>query len=262
MSDYLWLIPPVIIGFLALWSNVILGRQVLKRGVIFIDLAMAQIAALGVLYVEMASGHAQVSIWEKLAASWIMTLCAAGLLMFLERVVKQHLEAVIGLLYVLAACSGILMVSTQPHGKELIDALLNGRLLWAGTSDIFPVLAVALVLIVIQQWKAHWLDGRAFYLLFALAIPPLVINVGVYLEFAALIIPALALVYLPKNTNVLFAVLMGCIAGGFGFMASLWWDLPIGPIVVVAMALVALVVVLAARLIPRKDSEQEKVQIV
>lgn len=104
------------------------------------------------------------------------------------------MEALIGLLYVLAACLAILLVSHNPHGKEMIASLLNDRLLWSGLRDVIPVLVVAMALVVIQTWCSRWLSGHGFYLLFAIAVPPLVMSLGVYLEFASLIIPALAVV--------------------------------------------------------------------
>lgn len=234
--EYSWLIAPVLVGLCALVANIILGRQVLKRGVIFIDLAMAQIAALGVLAVELSVGHTSVALSSKLLASWLLTVPAALLLSSLERRVNQHLEALIGLLYVLAACLAVLLVSHNPHGKEMIASLINGRLLWSGFGDVIPVLTVALALVAIQIWRDNWLSGRSFYILFAIAVPPLVMSLGVYLEFASLIIPALAVVKLNHRPMWLGAVTVGMVGGIGGFYASLIFDYPVGPCVVLCMA--------------------------
>lgn len=240
--SHAWMLTPALVGACALVANVILGRQVLKRGVIFIDLAMAQIAALGVLWIELNAGHDSVGLWNKILASWALTLPAALLLSGLEHRVKQHLEAIIGLLYVTAACAAVVLVSSNPHGKELISALLNGRLLWSSAEDIWPVALVSMGLVLVQIWRPMWLAGRGFYLLFALAIPPLVISLGVYLEFASLIIPALVVAMWPTRSPWLVALSLGITGGIAGFVASLFWDYPIGPSVVLAMVVAGLVI--------------------
>ncbi|MDN3613264.1 metal ABC transporter permease [Vibrio gallaecicus] len=233
---YSWIVAPALVGLFALFANIILGRQVLKRGVIFIDLAMAQIAALGVLIIQLSVGHADVPFSSKLLASWVLTVPAAILLSYLERKVDQHLEALIGLLYVLAACLAVLLVSHNPHGKEMISSLLNGRLLWSSPSDVLPVFCVAAALFAIQVWRGSWLAGRGFYILFAIAIPPLVMSLGVYLEFACLIIPALSVAALNNRTMWLGAIVVGMVGGVGGFYTSLIWDFPVGPCVVLSMA--------------------------
>ncbi|KJY80372.1 metal ABC transporter permease [Vibrio nigripulchritudo] len=245
---YSWIVAPALVGLFALFANIILGRQVLQRGVIFIDLAMAQTAALGVLFVELSAGHAGVDFTTKLLASWLLTVPAALLLSWLEDKVKHHLEALIGLLYVLAACAAVIMVSHNPHGKEMISGLLNGRLLWSTPSDILPVFCVAFILANIQIWRPGWLAGRGFYVLFALAIPALVISLGVYLEFACLIIPALAVIMSGSRRIWLSALAIGVIGGVGGFYASLLWDYPIGPSVVLAMAATGFVYLLVSKL--------------
>lgn len=240
MSHYAWLLAPVTIGVLALVCNIILGRQVLQRGVVFIDLAMAQISALAMITIELYAGF-ESNLLSKVLASYLLTLPAAGVLIFIERRAIAHLEALIGLLYVIAACLAVNVVSVQAHGKELIDSLLNGRLLWADGRDIGCVALVTLILLWIQFQRRRWLTGPAFYILFALAVPPLVINLGVYLEFAALIMPALfALLFKPRQ--YWWASLgLGLLGGGGGFLLSFYWDYPVGPSVVITMAVFAMV---------------------
>ncbi|MGR6839562.1 metal ABC transporter permease [Aliivibrio wodanis] len=239
--EYSWTVAPILVGLFSLCANIILGRQVLKRGVIFIDLAMAQIAALGVLIVQLSVGHADVAFSSKLLASWMLTVPAAILLSSLERKIHQHLEALIGLLYVLAACLAVLLVSHNPHGKEMISSLLNGRLLWSSLSDVVPVFCVAVILVAIQILRDNWLTGRSFYILFAIAIPPLVMSLGVYLEFACLIIPALSVVTMNNRAMWLGAIGVGMVGGVGGFYTSLIWDYPVGPCVVLSMAVAGLV---------------------
>ncbi len=169
MSTHMWLMTPAAIGLLALVSNIILGRQVLRRGVVFIDLAMAQISALAMIIVELYAGF-DASLLSKVLASYLLTLPVAGLLSYLEHRAMPHLEAMIGLLYVIAACVSINVVSVQAHGKEMIDSLLGGRLLWTDITDVGLVFMVTLSLLWVQWQRRHWLEGAKFYLLFALAV--------------------------------------------------------------------------------------------
>lgn len=161
MNHYAWLLAPVTIGVLALVCNIILGRQVLQRGVVFIDLAMAQISALAMITIELYAGF-ESNLLSKVLASYLLTLPAAGVLIFIERRAIAHLEALIGLLYVIAACLAVNVVSVQAHGKELIDSLLNGRLLWADGRDIGCVALVTLILLWINLSAAAGLQGLPF----------------------------------------------------------------------------------------------------
>ncbi|EOA6546942.1 metal ABC transporter permease [Vibrio vulnificus] len=256
MSEHIWLMTPVAIGLLALVSNIILGRQVLRRGVVFIDLAMAQISALAMIIVELYAGF-EASLLSKVLASYLLTLPVAGLLSYLEYRATPHLEAMIGLLYVIAACVSINVVSVQAHGKELIDSLLGGRLLWTDITDVGLVLMVTLSLLWVQWLRSHWLEGAKFYLLFALAVPPLVINLGVYLEFAALILPALFALLFRNSLYWWAAISLGIVGGSAGFLMSLWGDYPVGPSIVLTMAgvgAVGVMVNLASLYFQRADS--------
>lgn len=243
MSDFMWLLIPATIGLLALVCNIILGRQVLRRGVVFIDLAMAQIAALAMIVVELYAGF-EVSLLVKVMASYLLTLPVAWLLSVLESRATPHLEAMIGLLYVIAACFALNIVSAQAHGKELIDSLLGGRLLWTDSSDVGLVVVVTFALLWVQWQRRQWLEGPKFYLMFALAVPPLVVNLGVYLEFAALILPALFALRFKPQHYWWSAMSVGVMGGAAGFLVSLWWDYPVGPSIVLAMVVLGLIGVL------------------
>lgn len=242
IATYDWLIPPILIGILAVICNIFLGKQVLKRGVIFIDLAMAQVAALGVIVVDFYfHSYAHQSSWVSLLGAWALTLIAAAIIMLLEDKVKSHLEAMIGLIYVVSACIATLIVSHNPHGMEVAKTLLNGRLLWTDWLDFWPILFITLIVVTIAKYKGNWLSGKGFYFVFALVIPPLVLNLGVYLEFAALIIPVLFTNAIHNKKYRLFAALSLGICGLlFGFTLSVMHDLPIGPSVVIGMSILAL----------------------
>lgn len=106
---------------------------------------------------------------------------------------------------------------------------------------------VTLSLLWVQWQRRHWLEGAKFYLLFALAVPPLVINLGVYLEFAALILPALFALLFRSSLYWWAAISLGIVGGSAGFLMSLWGDYPVGPSIVLAMAAVGAVGVIVKR---------------
>jgi len=218
--------PPLVAGLLIAATHVPLGRQVLARGIIFIDLAVAQIAALGVL----AAGLGGATVPTQVAAG-VGALLGALWLRLCERWWPEVLEALIGVTFVLAAAAGLLLLSHNPHGAEHMQDLLAGQILWVGYGQLGPVAllyAVVLGLLWAGRGGARW----AFYLAFALAVTASVQLVGVYLVFATLIVPALGVRGLRGGRAV--AAGYGIAAAGYagGLWLSTVLDLPAGPLVV------------------------------
>ena len=107
---------PLIAGLLVLATHVPLGAQVLDRGIVFIDLAVAQMAGLGVIVAD-ALGLPDRGVAMQ-AAALTAALGGAALLAWTERRAAQQQEALIGVSFVLAACAGILVLAGNPHGGE------------------------------------------------------------------------------------------------------------------------------------------------
>ena len=120
MSDFqanlgiLW--PALIAGVLVALSHVPLGQQVLRRGIVFIDLAIAQVAALGVIAAETAGLELQGAMTQ--VAAVVAALLGALLLTWTERKRPEVQEALIGVLFVLASTAQILLLANNPHGGE------------------------------------------------------------------------------------------------------------------------------------------------
>jgi zinc/manganese transport system permease protein len=185
---------PFAAGLVVLATHVPLGITVLRRGIIFIDLAVAQVAALGVI----VAGLAHLDEWwggfgTQLAAG-IAALGAAALLTFCERRWPEIQEALIGLLFVFAAAAGILLLAGNPQGGEHLRDLLAGQILWTGWGQIGIVAALSAAVLAGRAWLAPrgGGEGLAFYGLFAVAVTASVQLVGVLLVFASLIAPAVA----------------------------------------------------------------------
>jgi zinc/manganese transport system permease protein len=240
--------PAFLAGLLVLSTHVPLGRQVLAKGIIFIDLAIAQMAGLGVIAAHSFD-------WEP--GGWKMQLTAAVaamggslLLYVMERRWPQIQEALIGVVFVSGASIGILLVSANPHGGEAIKDLMAGQILWVSYSQLIPV-AVLYALILASWGYRHRLSTLGFYMVFALAVTASVQLVGVYLVFASLIVPALAVRQLPAKLALTVGYGLGAMAYALGLALSALFDLPSGPVVVCALVVCAL---LAAQLFPRQAS--------
>jgi zinc/manganese transport system permease protein len=228
--------PPLLAGLLVSATHVPLGRQVLARGIIFIDLAVAQIAALGVLAADLGGVHLA-GPYTQLAAG-VAALLGAGWLRLCERWWPDVLEALIGVTFVLAATAGLLLVAHNPHGAEHIQDILAGQILWVGYAQLWPVAVLyAGVLVLLRAGRG---GGRwAFYLAFALAVTASVQLVGVYLVFATLIVPALGMRGMdgPRALAAAYGIGLAGYAGGLWLSSVL--DLPAGPLVVWVLAAAA-----------------------
>jgi zinc/manganese transport system permease protein len=230
--------PAFVAGLLVLATHVPLGRVVLQRGIIFIDLAIAQIAAVGVIVAYRFGWDTHG--WEVQFVAMASALLGAALLSFLEKYFELLQEALIGVIFVLAATASVLLLADNPHGGEQLKELLVGQILWLSWSQLLP-LAVMTVVILLCWFKAPKNVARlAFYPLFALAVTSSVQMVGVYLVFASLILPALA----SHGDKPVKALMVGYIIGGLGYATGLvfsaLWDLPSGALIVWCLAVTAL----------------------
>jgi zinc/manganese transport system permease protein len=232
------LLPPLIAGWLVLATHVPLGRRVLARGIIFLDLAIAQIAVLGVI-----AAHAfdlAPEGWPTQLAAAAAALAGAAMLAICERRWPEIQEALIGSAFVVAASLGVLLLAGDPHGGEHLSELLTGQILWVGTAQIMQIAALYAVLTAFWWIRGSQLGSLGFYLIFALAITASVQLVGVYLVFASLILPALAVRGRPSRSGLAVGWTLGALAYAGGLAASALFDLPAGPAIVIALAVVAL----------------------
>jgi zinc/manganese transport system permease protein len=230
--------PACVAGLIVLSTHVPLGRQVLSRGIIFIDLAIAQIAGLGVILAQ-SLGIDEHGYGAQAAAA-VAALLGAGLLAWTDKRWPERQEPLIGTLFVLAATGGLLLLANNPQGGEHLKDLLVGQILWVSYPQlVFPALLSA-ALLGIMAWRRGQLSGVWFYGLFALAITVSVQLVGVYLVFASLIVPALATVAMKGRGRLGLAYGIGIAGYVFGLVLSAVLDLPSGAMIVWTLAAVAL----------------------
>jgi zinc/manganese transport system permease protein len=224
---------PFIVGLLVLSTHVPLGRRVLARGIIFLDLAVAQLAVLGVVAahaLELAADG-----WPTQLAAASAALIGAALLAACERRWPQIQEALIGSTFVVAASLAVLLLAGDPHGGEHLAELLTGQILWTTPEQAIRIAVLYGALLAFMGWRGERLGGLGFYLVFALAITASVQLVGVYLVFASLILPALAV----RGQTLRRALLAGWAVGALAYMAGLTasalFDWPAGPAIVIAL---------------------------
>jgi zinc/manganese transport system permease protein len=254
MNDFDWslLAAPFAAGLLVLATHVPMGVEVLRRGIIFIDLAIAQVAALGVIAAHLLEwdGQGGAHDFGVQAAAAAAALAAALLLTWTERRWPDIQEALIGLLFVLAASLGIVLLANNPHGGEHLKELLAGQILWVGWYALPSVAALYAVLLALWFGLRRRLGTTGFYLMFALAVTASVQLVGVYLVFASLIAPAVA-TRTVRRIRLVAAYALGALGYAAGLVLSVAADLPAGATIVCCLAFLALLaLILSPRIAP------------
>ena len=239
----LW--PALVAGILVVVSHVPLGQQVFARGIVFIDLAIAQVAGLGVIA---ASGFGlPVEGWTAQAAAGAAALAGALLLTWTERKRPEAQEALIGILFVLASAAQILLLANDPHGGDNLKDLLSGQILWVSNAQLWrTAILTAVFAFVWFRWRKR--IGRiGFYLLFALVVTASVQMVGVYLVFTSLIVPAVATYRVAGRRQLAIGYGLGIASYVAGLALSVVTDLPSSAVIVWTMAVLGLFVHLYAK---------------
>jgi zinc/manganese transport system permease protein len=257
-----------------------LGVHVLRRNIIFADLALAQLSALGAT-VAFASGYAPES-----AAGYAYALLFTGIgaaLLTLTRALARFMsrEAFVGIVYVVATAATILVVDRAPQGAEHVKRILLGRILTVGPADVaqFAVLYSIIgtfcwfarrpLLAVSGEQRSGLPGGIAaplwdfvFFLIFGLVVTSSVTTAGVLLVFSFLIVPPIiGLLFSTRLHRALpIAWCCGIIASAAGLGASFSFDLPTGAAMVMAFAIVLLLAGLGKALLfaPRERRQSNR----
>ena len=235
--DFSILWPAFVAGLLVTLTHVPLGMQVLKRGIVFIDLAIAQIAGLGVVFADFAGFEPQG--WAVQAFALLAAMAGALLLTWTDKHWPEVQEAIIGVSFVLAASGALLLAASNPHGAEHLRELLVGQILWVNATKLSLVALLSAALM--GAWLLRGQDaGRyVFYLVFALAVTMSVQLVGLYLVFTTLIVPALA-TRRAVRWRMALGYALSATGYALGLLISTVTDLPSGPAIVWVMTLLAM----------------------
>jgi len=230
--------PALLAGILVLSTHVPMGIKVLERGIVFIDLAIAQVAGVGIIAADMMGLPMHGTSVQLVATATAMA--GALLLAWLEKKYAGSLEALIGILFVLAASISIILLSKNPHGGEYLKDLLVGQILWVSPHDLIPTAWMYAAVLVLWKLFEQRISGVIFYLLFAITVTASVQLIGVYLVFASLIIPALTVMRI-QRFRILSGYGLGVAGYAVGLIVSALFDLPTGAIIVCSIALLSLV---------------------
>jgi zinc/manganese transport system permease protein len=259
MVEFLW--APLLACLILTAIHVYLGLHVLARGVIFVDLALAQVAALGVT-VAFLAGH---PIQSEAAYWYALVFTLAGAALFAASRTRRMTvpqEAVIGIVYAVSAAAAVLVVDRAPQGGDRIRQILVGSIL-----TVTPGEVGTLALLYAPIGLLHWLVRRplldisfdpegagarravrawdfVFYASFGVVVTSSVRLAGVLLVFAYLVVPATAAAALAGSARgrLVIGWALGVVVSVGGLGASWAWDLPTGATVVVAFGAVAAIV--------------------
>ncbi len=224
--------PAFLAGLLVLATHVPLGRMVLERGIVFIDLAIAQVAGFGVVAAD-AMGWEPNGVSVQIAAV-AAALLAAAFLIWTERRAAESQEAIIGVVFVAAASAEMVLLSFNPHGAEHLKDLLVGQIVWVSQGQLIAAAAVAGCVLAIAALTDLRRNRPLFYTLFAVSITASVQIAGVFLVFASLIVPALAARGARRPILVGYGV--GLAGYSAGLAVSALADIPTGAAIVCALA--------------------------
>ena len=251
------LLPPFVACLVLTGVHTYLGLHVVSRGVIFVDLALAQIAALGATFAFLLGydPHGGAGYLYSLGFAFI-----GAAIFSISRLKEQRIpqEAIIGITFAVASASAILIADRAPQGAEFVEAMLTGALLWVSWSTIIKTAVIYagislfhwiyrrrfLMLSLDPQraeaegWSVRWWDFL-FYMSFGFVITWSVAIAGILLVFSFLIIPSVIGMLFASNTTTRLTIgwIVGTVVSMVGLLLSYRYDFPSGPAVVCTFGL-------------------------
>jgi zinc/manganese transport system permease protein len=264
--QFVWL--AIICSLILAGIHAYLGFHIVSRGVIFVDLSLAQVAALGAVVAPMIGvheggvGHYLVALLFTFVGAWIISVARTE-----DESVPQ--EAFIGILYAGAAAATILALAGQPGGMEELQHMLAGSLLTVTPNELVTLAILFAVIGIIhfvfrdrffyltsnrndavaKGWKVTWWDFL-FYATFGVVVTSAVRIAGVFLVFSLLVIPPVIALLISKRSShrLTLGWIVAFIASVGGIFASVGLDLPTGPSIIAVLVLILLVVAMANQL--------------
>jgi zinc/manganese transport system permease protein len=272
-------LPPLVACLVIVAIHSYLGLHVIAREVIFVDLSLAQMAALGSAVAILAGSQPDSSA----AFIYALGFTSLGAAMFaLTRTSERGAvpqEAIIGIVYVMASAAAILVADRTPRGGEAIKDILVGSLLWVTWPTILRLAGIYAVIGIFhwllrkrfltisfspetalaRGWKIRWWDFL-FYLTFGIVITFSVPIAGVLLVFSFLVVPAAVAFQFTRRQGTLAAIswFSGILASALGLWISFHYDLPTGPVIVCMFGLVLLAAYLLRRVVPASQGERSE----
>lgn len=228
-----WFVLPLLALMAGLAALAPLGVQVLRRGVVFIDLAVAQAAAASVLWLDALVLHDEQGLGQLMAT--VGALVSALLVAWLARRWPRQREALIGLLYILGATLAMLGARLDAHGRDRMLELLAADVLWAQPHQVATLAACALAVAWLgRQASQRWSHDNWFFVCFAIVASLSVPALGLFVVFACLIAPAL---WVERGLALRWALVGGMVSALLGLLLSWHADWPSGACVALVLSL-------------------------
>jgi zinc/manganese transport system permease protein len=245
------------------------GIHILERGIIFVDLALAQFIGIGIAISFLFGEN------ESYILPLTFAVLGAAVLAFSKWVSRYvNVEAFIGVVYIFSVSAAILILDRSPHGLEEFKTILNGNIIWVTPHELrstFVIYAAVGLLhyVLRRQFLALSYEGKGTYLLellfflsFAMVLVKSVKLAGIMQVFSFLVLPALIgrLFSLKPFQVLIIGWIIGVAASIVGILLSYFLDLPTGPVIVAGMAL-AFFALLVGKIIQRKFMEGRELSI-
>jgi zinc/manganese transport system permease protein len=263
---------PIVACVLLPWLLVYLGLHVVRRGIIFIDIAMAQMASLGICVAVLL--HWNLEGWPTFFIALGFTLLGAAVFSVTGKRASQiPQEAIIGISYVVAAAAAVLLLSRAAEGDEEIKNMLVGNILLVSPGDVWKCFGLFLFVGIVhfvlrrsfllvsfdrdaayeQGFRVRWWDFF-FYALFGLVVTSFVRIAGVLLVFTYLIVPAVCGINLAKSLGkrLLIGWLIALGGGVAGLFLSFYGDLPSGAAIVCTFGVLLILIGFAGLLLRKR----------
>jgi zinc/manganese transport system permease protein len=273
---------PLLGCILIVLINVYFGIHVIKREIIFIDIALASIAALGsaVAMVLFNIGHDEAAhgehaFWPYLFSLGFISIASLAFTLLRNRTISISLEAIIGIAYAVATTLTVIILDKGAGGDVHVHDMLVGTILWVSGPQLARLAVVVVItgtfhivfrkkfLALTESFheqepgiKRPGLWGFLFYFSFGLVVVEAVKIAGILTVFAFLILPASLAVILKGNwtTKLIVGWLSGIAASFAGLMFSLRLDVPSAPVIITVLGIILLLGYLFSKLADRRKA--------
>ncbi|HBI23717.1 MAG TPA: hypothetical protein DDX84_05865 [Nitrospiraceae bacterium] len=249
------LIYPFLACVLLILIHVYFGIHILERGIIFVDLSLAQFIGLGIA-VSFFVGD---GITERYIFSTLFAILGASILSLSRYIARLvNIEAFIGVLYIFSLSSSILILDRTPHGLEEFKSILNGNILWVTPGEVFNTFAIYSIIGIfhfifrkqffslLREGKVNILWEFLFFLTFAAVLVKSVLIAGILQVFSFLVIPTLIGRLYTRNITAILILgwLIGLIMSILGITLSYKFDLPTAPLIVASLSILLFILLL------------------
>ncbi len=265
-----FLIYPFLACLLLIVIHAYFGIHILERGIIFVDLALAQFIGIGLALSFLLEGE------QHLILSLTFALLGALILAFSKRASKYvNIEAFIGVLYIFSVSAAILILDKSPHGLEEFKTIINGNIIWVTPQDLlstFILYSLVGVLHIAMRKKFFALsfEGKGslwmeflFFASFAVVLVKSVRMAGILQVFSFLVIPALIGKLFSKNplTVLITGWILGVLVSIGGIFLSYKYDIPTAPVIVVSLSIIFFILLGAEAWIRRNREKAQEVRV-